>query len=55
MIVALNLKRDQKEKLLNVLGQYNKAIAWMISDIKGTNPSFCTHKILMEENFKLVI
>ncbi|GJR66974.1 reverse transcriptase domain-containing protein [Tanacetum coccineum] len=29
-----------------------KAIAWGISDIKGIHPSFCTHKILMEEVYK---
>ncbi|GJY84925.1 reverse transcriptase domain-containing protein [Tanacetum coccineum] len=26
--------------------------AWKISDIKGIDPQFCTHKILMEENAK---
>nr|GEZ58626.1 hypothetical protein [Tanacetum cinerariifolium] len=27
-------------------------IAWKLSDIKGINPEFCTHKILMEEDFE---
>ncbi|GJS59798.1 reverse transcriptase domain-containing protein [Tanacetum coccineum] len=31
------------------------AIAWKISDIKGIIPSFYTHKILIKEDFKLVI
>ncbi|GKA15777.1 hypothetical protein Tco_0695524 [Tanacetum coccineum] len=26
--------------------------AWKLSDIKGINPEFCTHKILMEDDFK---
>ncbi|GKE90612.1 hypothetical protein Tco_1571707 [Tanacetum coccineum] len=39
-------------KLLKVLRSYKKAIAWGISDIKGIDPSFCTHKILMEEVYK---
>nr|GEY66115.1 reverse transcriptase domain-containing protein [Tanacetum cinerariifolium] len=26
--------------------------AWKLSDIKGINPEFCTHKILMEEDFE---
>ncbi|GJS11489.1 hypothetical protein Tco_0368285 [Tanacetum coccineum] len=30
-------------------------IAWKISDIKGIDPQFCTHKILMEENAKPVV
>ncbi|GJY19960.1 reverse transcriptase domain-containing protein [Tanacetum coccineum] len=33
----------------NRLKSHKKAIAWGISDIKGLDPSFCTHKILMEE------
>ncbi|GJV31746.1 hypothetical protein Tco_1392146, partial [Tanacetum coccineum] len=28
------------------------AIAWSIADIKGIDSSFCTHKILMEDEFK---
>ncbi|GJV54599.1 reverse transcriptase domain-containing protein [Tanacetum coccineum] len=31
------------------------SIAWKMSYIKGISPSFCTHKILMEDDFKLVI
>nr|GEV57896.1 DNA-directed DNA polymerase [Tanacetum cinerariifolium] len=31
------------------------AIAWKMSDIKGISPSFCKHKILMEDDFKPVI
>ena len=54
VIMASNLKEDQKEKLLNVLSKHKRAIAWKISDIKGISPSFCTYKILMEEDFKLV-
>ncbi|GKC81701.1 reverse transcriptase domain-containing protein [Tanacetum coccineum] len=29
-----------------------RAIAWKLSDIKGINPEFCTHKILIEEDYK---
>ena len=42
-------------ELLSVLSQQKKAIARKISDIKGTSPSFCMHKIPMEEDFKLVV
>nr|GEW45579.1 reverse transcriptase domain-containing protein [Tanacetum cinerariifolium] len=31
---------------------HKRAIAWKLSDIKGINPEFCTHKILMEEEFE---
>ncbi|GJU63638.1 reverse transcriptase domain-containing protein [Tanacetum coccineum] len=31
---------------------HKHAIAWKILDIKGIDPKFCTHKILMEDNVK---
>ncbi|GKE71907.1 hypothetical protein Tco_1529979, partial [Tanacetum coccineum] len=31
---------------------YLHAIAWKMSDIKGISPSYCTHMILMEDDFK---
>nr|GEY19410.1 reverse transcriptase domain-containing protein [Tanacetum cinerariifolium] len=30
-------------------------IAWKISDIKGIDPHFCTHKILIKDDFKLAV
>nr|GEX57526.1 reverse transcriptase domain-containing protein [Tanacetum cinerariifolium] len=41
---------DLKQR--EVLKSHKRAIAWKISDIKGINPRFCTHKILMEEDYK---
>ncbi|GJX92352.1 reverse transcriptase domain-containing protein [Tanacetum coccineum] len=52
VIIAKDLKDDEKEALLKVLKSHKRAIAWKITDIKGIDPSFCTHKILMEEDFK---
>ncbi|KAJ9547666.1 hypothetical protein OSB04_020209 [Centaurea solstitialis] len=46
------LTANEKEKLIAVLKKHKKALAWKISDIPGISPSFCTHKILMEDNFK---
>nr|GFC97418.1 reverse transcriptase domain-containing protein [Tanacetum cinerariifolium] len=43
---------DEREALLNVLKSHKWAIAWKISDIKGIDPRFCTHKILMEDDYK---
>ncbi|GJU13016.1 monodehydroascorbate reductase [Tanacetum coccineum] len=37
--------------LIKVLQSHKRAIAWKLSDIKGINPEFCTHKILMEEDY----
>ncbi|GJS23711.1 reverse transcriptase domain-containing protein [Tanacetum coccineum] len=40
------------EALLKVLKSHKRAIAWKLSDIKGVSPEFCTHKILMEEDYE---
>nr|GEV20767.1 reverse transcriptase domain-containing protein [Tanacetum cinerariifolium] len=52
VIIAKDLKVDEKESLLKVLKSHKKAIAWKITDIMGIDPQFCTHKILMEEDYK---
>nr|GEV59609.1 reverse transcriptase domain-containing protein [Tanacetum cinerariifolium] len=43
---------EEKSALLKVLKSHKRAIAWKISDIKGIDPRFRTHKILMEDDFK---
>ncbi|GJT83715.1 reverse transcriptase domain-containing protein, partial [Tanacetum coccineum] len=48
-------KDEDKTALIKVLKSHKHAIAWKISDIKGIDPQFCTHKILMEENAKPVV
>ncbi|GJV52620.1 reverse transcriptase domain-containing protein [Tanacetum coccineum] len=55
VIIAKSLKDDEKEALLKVLKSYKRAIAWKITAIKGINHRFCTHKILMEEDYKPAI
>ncbi|GJV89702.1 reverse transcriptase domain-containing protein [Tanacetum coccineum] len=55
VIIAKNLKDEDKIALIKVLKSHKHAIAWKISDIKGIDPQFCTHKILMEENAKPVV
>ncbi|GJV33226.1 reverse transcriptase domain-containing protein [Tanacetum coccineum] len=52
VIIVKDLKREEKEQLLKVLKSHKRAIAWKISDIQGIDPNFCTHKILMEDDFK---
>ncbi|GKG14463.1 hypothetical protein Tco_0354063, partial [Tanacetum coccineum] len=52
MIITKSLKDDEKEALLKVLKSHKWAIAWKITNIKGIDPRFCTHKILMEEDYK---
>ncbi|GJU76833.1 reverse transcriptase domain-containing protein [Tanacetum coccineum] len=52
VIIAKDLKVVEKEALLKVLKSHKRAIAWKITDIKGIDPRFCTHKILMEDDYK---
>nr|GEV41643.1 reverse transcriptase domain-containing protein [Tanacetum cinerariifolium] len=52
VIIVKVLKVDEKEALLKVLKSHKRAIAWKITDIKGIDPRFCTHKILMKEDYK---
>ncbi|GKC24096.1 reverse transcriptase domain-containing protein [Tanacetum coccineum] len=49
VIIAKDLKNEEKAALIDVLKSHKRAIAWKLSDIKGINPEFCTHKILREE------
>ncbi|GJZ84052.1 reverse transcriptase domain-containing protein [Tanacetum coccineum] len=34
------------------LKSHKRSHRWKLSDIKGVNPEFCTHKILMEEDYE---
>ncbi|GJU33883.1 reverse transcriptase domain-containing protein [Tanacetum coccineum] len=55
VIISKDLKEDEKVKLVEVLKAHKSALAWKISDIKGIDPKFCTHKILMEDDYKPVV
>nr|GEV60989.1 reverse transcriptase domain-containing protein [Tanacetum cinerariifolium] len=52
VIIAKDLSIEEKTALITVLKSHKRAIAWKLSNIKGTDPEFCTHKILMEEDFE---
>ncbi|GJR06607.1 hypothetical protein Tco_0529591 [Tanacetum coccineum] len=52
VIIAKYLSVEEKSALIKVLKSHKRAITWKLSDIKGINSEFCTHKILMEEDYK---
>ncbi|GJR63419.1 hypothetical protein Tco_1505581 [Tanacetum coccineum] len=52
VIIAKDLSVEEKAALIKVLKSHKRAIAWKLSDIKGINLEFCTHKILMEEDYE---
>nr|GFB97300.1 reverse transcriptase domain-containing protein [Tanacetum cinerariifolium] len=51
VIITKDLSVEEKTTLITVLKSHKRAIAWKLSDIKGINPEFYTHKILIEEDF----
>nr|GFA10277.1 reverse transcriptase domain-containing protein [Tanacetum cinerariifolium] len=52
VIITKDLSMEEKTALIIVLKSHKRAIAWKLSDIKGIDPEFYTHKILMEEDFE---
>nr|GEW76802.1 hypothetical protein [Tanacetum cinerariifolium] len=46
------LSVEEKAALIKVLKSHKQAIISKLSDIKGINLEFCTHKILMEDDFE---
>nr|GEU75948.1 reverse transcriptase domain-containing protein [Tanacetum cinerariifolium] len=52
VIIAKDLSDEEKTAFITVLKLHKRAIAWKLSDIKSINPDFCTHKILMEDDFE---
>nr|GEW14687.1 reverse transcriptase domain-containing protein [Tanacetum cinerariifolium] len=55
IVIAKDLKDEEKTALIKVLKSHKQALAWQLFDIKGVNPEFCTHKILIEDDFKLAV
>nr|GEV90979.1 reverse transcriptase domain-containing protein [Tanacetum cinerariifolium] len=55
VIISKELKDEEKSTLIKVLKSHEWAIAWKIFDIKGIDPRFCTHKILMDDDFKPMV
>nr|GFB44680.1 reverse transcriptase domain-containing protein [Tanacetum cinerariifolium] len=49
VIIAKDLSSNEKNDLIKVLKNRKKAIAWKLTDIKGIDLEFCSHKILLEE------
>ncbi|GJV17330.1 reverse transcriptase domain-containing protein [Tanacetum coccineum] len=52
VIISKDLSQDEKTSLVNVLKNRKQAIAWKLSDIRGIDPEFCSHKILLEDDYE---
>ena len=55
VIISFSLTGDMEARLLQVLKKHKRVFGWTISDIQGISPSICTHKILMEDNYKPIV
>nr|GEV51906.1 reverse transcriptase domain-containing protein [Tanacetum cinerariifolium] len=52
VIISKDLSVEGKAALIMVLKSHKQAIAWKLFDVKDIDPEFCTHKILMEDDFE---
>nr|GEU90380.1 DNA-directed DNA polymerase [Tanacetum cinerariifolium] len=52
VVISSALSTVKKARLLEVLQNQKGEIAWSITDIKGIHSSFCTHKILIQDELK---
>jgi hypothetical protein len=55
VIVSDELNPEENEKLLILLKKHRKVIGYLINDLKGISPAFCTHRIPMEDQCKPVV
>ncbi|XP_076943717.1 uncharacterized protein LOC143614056 [Bidens hawaiensis] len=55
VIVSSKLTEEEKSKLIGVLKLHKGMIAWRLSDIQGIYLTYCTHWILMEDEYKPVV
>nr|GEZ77281.1 DNA-directed DNA polymerase [Tanacetum cinerariifolium] len=51
VIISKDLSVNEKSALIDVLKSRKKVIAWKLTDIKGIDPEFRSHKILLEDDF----
>nr|GEW92584.1 reverse transcriptase domain-containing protein [Tanacetum cinerariifolium] len=51
VIISKDLSVNEKSALIKVLKSRKKAIAWKLIDIRGIDPEFCSHKILLEDDY----
>ncbi|KAA0025982.1 uncharacterized protein E6C27_scaffold34G002990 [Cucumis melo var. makuwa] len=52
VINSRKLNKKQEERLTEVLNKKKQAICWTLNDIKGISPTFCMHRIILEEGAK---
>ena len=54
VIIPSELNIKQEKQLLDVLRWNEDAICWTLMDLKGLDPSLCTHRIFLEDKSRPV-
>ena len=54
IVISSLLTTAQEHNLLHLLKRNKQALGWKISNLKGINPTICTHHIYLEEESKAV-
>ena len=54
VIISSTLDIKQEERLLEVLKKNKEAIGWTLTDLKGLDPSLCTHRIFIDDESRPV-
>uniref|UniRef100_A0A151UCZ5 RNA-directed DNA polymerase n=1 Tax=Cajanus cajan TaxID=3821 RepID=A0A151UCZ5_CAJCA len=54
IIISNQLSKEEEDKLVQVIRENESAIGWTLADLKGISPSYCMHKIHMEQDYKPV-
>ena len=52
--ISSKLDTKEEEQLLEVLRKNKEAIGWTLTDLKGLDPSLCTHHIFLEDDSRPV-
>ena len=54
VIISSQLNEEQEKQLLDVLRWNKQAISWTLLDLRGLDPSLCTHCIFLEDESRPV-
>ena len=54
VIISSMLDTKQEEQLLEVLRKNKQPIGWTLTDLKGLDPSLCTHRIFLEDESRSI-
>jgi hypothetical protein len=52
VIISNKLSHEETQKLVATLEKYRSVIGYSLKDLKGISPSWCTHRIPMDQDDK---